>query len=97
MHPKNPPPNALIVENVLDHHYHALCAEWRLFPASRRVIAAELDRHPEWGVALQNDQLVQIEPRKALNLPKTTYDRTSNYARVTPVLKNEVATPIRSF
>jgi hypothetical protein len=80
MHPSNnPPPNALIVTNDLDHRYHALCAEWRIFPGARETIASDIRWHPEWGVAIRGEDLVQVEPGKALDLPKPTFERTSNY------------------
>jgi hypothetical protein len=77
----DPPPQALIAQTDRDHRLYRLQAEWRLFPAARKAIESDIAKHPEWGIAVRDDELVRAIPgRPIAQPPSTTRRELSNYA-----------------
>ncbi|MCG9891061.1 MAG: hypothetical protein MH252_08300 [Thermosynechococcaceae cyanobacterium MS004] len=56
--PNNPPRNAIAATSDLEHRFHRLSSEWRLFPATRSLIAQDIANHPEWRIKVTGDRLV---------------------------------------
>lgn len=81
----DPPPAALVAQTPAQHRLFQLQAEWRMFPASRKLIEIDIAWHPEWGIAVRGGELVAVAPRPPIPQPPSTARRTATpYAQAEP-------------
>ncbi len=73
----DPPPAALVAQTPAQHRLFQLQAEWRMFPASRKLIEIDIAWHPEWGIAVQGGELIAIAPGQPIPQPTSTRRRQS--------------------
>ncbi len=74
----DPPPDALVARSEREHRLYQLQAEWRLFPQSRELIESDVNWHPEWGIAVKDDELIATTPGDPIPQPPSTRQRHSH-------------------